>query len=69
MEMSQLHNAVALMDVKYAPLNLQTNEVSQDTNKIMSDTDKIQQWCQKALHGRYLYELNQEYIDKNGSHA
>jgi hypothetical protein len=57
------------MDVKYTPLNLQTNEVSQDTNKIVSDTDKIQQWCQKVLYGRYLYELNQEYINKNGSHA
>jgi hypothetical protein len=68
-ETSKLHNAVVLTDVKYTPLNLQTNEVSQDTNKIMSDADKIQQWCQKVLHGRYLYELNQEYIDKNGSHA
>jgi hypothetical protein len=29
----------------------------------------MQQWCQKVLRGRYLYELNQEYIDKNGSHA
>jgi hypothetical protein len=57
------------MGVKYTPLNLQTNEVSQDTNKIVSDADKIQLWCQKVLHGGYLYELNQEYIDKNGSHA
>jgi hypothetical protein len=69
METSQLHNAIVLTDVKYMPLNLQTNKVSQDTNKIMSDADKIQQWCQKVLHGRYLYELNQEYIDKNRSHA
>jgi hypothetical protein len=68
-ETSQLHKAVALTDVKYTPLNLQTNEVSQDTNKIVSDADKIQKWCQKVLHGRYLYELNQEYIDKNGLHA
>jgi hypothetical protein len=35
----------------------------------VSDADKIQQWCQKVLHGRYLHELNQENIDKNGSHA
>jgi hypothetical protein len=33
------------------------------------DAVKIQQWCQKILHGRYLYELNQEYIDRSGSHA
>jgi hypothetical protein len=69
METSQLHNSVVLTDVKYTPLNPQTSKVSQDTNKILSDADKIQQWCQKVFHGRYLYQLNQECIDKNGSHA
>jgi hypothetical protein len=35
----------------------------------VSDADKIQQWYHKLLHGRYLNELNQEYMDTNGSHA
>jgi hypothetical protein len=67
--MSQLHKAIILVDTKYTPLNLQVNEIPPETNKIVPDPDKLQKWSQKALHGRYSHELNQDCVDKTTSHA
>jgi hypothetical protein len=68
-EISQLHKTVTLVDAKYTPLNLRVNEIPPETNKIVLDADKLQKWSQKALHGRYIHELNQDYVDKTASHA
>jgi hypothetical protein len=62
-EISQLHKVVTLVNAKYTPLNLQVNEIPSETNKIIPDTNKLQK-SQKALHGRYMHELNQDYVDK-----
>jgi hypothetical protein len=68
-EISQLHKAVILIDAKYTPLNLEVNEIPPETNKIVPDADKLRKWSQKALHGRYMHELNRDYLDKTASHA
>jgi hypothetical protein len=51
------------------PLNLQVNEIPPETNKIVPDADELHKWSQKALHGRYIHELNQDYVNKTASHA
>jgi hypothetical protein len=59
---SPLHAAVVKADNKYTPLDLlhaNENELSTEeeyNNKVRK------QWSQKALHGRHLHDLSQEYV-------
>ena len=63
---SSLHAAVVKADDKYTPLDLfraNKNELTRDeeyNNKVK------RQWSQKALHGRHLYQLRQQYVDLRG---
>jgi hypothetical protein len=64
---SPLHAAVVKADDRYTPLDLfraNKNELATDdeyNNKVK------RQWSQKALHGRYPYDLKQQYVDIEAS--
>jgi hypothetical protein len=60
---SSLHAEVVRADGRCTPLDL----VRANTNELPTDeqnNNKVKrQWSQKALHGRHLYDLCQQYVD------
>ena len=63
---SSLHHAIILADTNYTPLNLNNKDFALTQ---ITPTDTQQKWAQKVLHGRHPADLNQQYIDKDGSNA
>ena len=60
---SPLHAAVVKADNRYTPLDLvRTNENELATDEEYNNNVK-RQWSQKALHGRHLCNLSQQYVD------
>ena len=64
---SSLHAAVVKADDRCTPLDL----VRANADELATDEEynnKVKrQWSQKALHGRHLYDLSQQYVDIEAS--
>ena len=64
---SSLHAAAVKADYRCTPLDL----VRANANELPTDEEynnKVKrQWSQKALHGRHLYDLSQQYVDIEAS--
>jgi hypothetical protein len=54
--LSSIHKAMVLADLKHSPLNLVDLNFNQE---LVIDDVKIQAWKKKELHGRFINQLNQ----------
>lgn len=61
-----LHRAVVKADNKYTPLNLSQPKLEQQ--RIQTQQEKMEQWAQKTLHGKHLYIMSNEHVNKQDSY-
>lgn len=62
---SLLHRAIVQADREYTPLNLSHTQQIYNTQ---TQQQKIEEWTQKKLHGKHIYNMKNEYISKTDSY-